>query len=238
VQVDPIKPTLKAPGTKRLKLKVDDKLTKFAFNLNLRHYTEAASSAGRSVRAGSGVGAEEAEAAVVAAREALTPFMSKPSTRRGNGGGAAGRRQRRRGGAAAAMEAAEVDAAADAAAAAEEETQAGVAAEAEAEAGATEVDVAAAAAARHGDVSTSEPLQPPSTPPPPPLPLPPQPPLPSPPPPPPPQLRDNEYFQIPDDTGEDGSPGGQGAGGVAPSFGANADGLWAGAYTRPLISSA
>ena len=39
VQVDPIKPTLKAPGTKRLKLKYDKLLSSFAFNFNLRHYT-------------------------------------------------------------------------------------------------------------------------------------------------------------------------------------------------------
>jgi len=38
VQVDPIKPTLKAPGTKRLKLKYDEPLSNFAFNFNLRHY--------------------------------------------------------------------------------------------------------------------------------------------------------------------------------------------------------
>jgi len=36
-QVDPIKPTLKAPGTKRLKLKCDDPLLSFGFNFNLRH---------------------------------------------------------------------------------------------------------------------------------------------------------------------------------------------------------
>jgi len=39
VQVDPIKPMLKAPGTKRLKLKIDELLSSFAFNLNLRRYT-------------------------------------------------------------------------------------------------------------------------------------------------------------------------------------------------------
>jgi len=40
VQVDPIEPTLKAPGTKRLKLKYDVALSNFAFNFNLRRYTE------------------------------------------------------------------------------------------------------------------------------------------------------------------------------------------------------
>jgi len=41
VQVDPIKPTLKAPGTKRLKLKCDKLLSRFAFNFNLRRCTTA-----------------------------------------------------------------------------------------------------------------------------------------------------------------------------------------------------
>jgi len=40
MQVDPIKPTLKAPETKRLKLKHDEPLSNDAFNLNLRRYTE------------------------------------------------------------------------------------------------------------------------------------------------------------------------------------------------------
>jgi len=39
VQVDPIKPTLKAPGTKRLTQKCDESLSNFAFNFNLRRYT-------------------------------------------------------------------------------------------------------------------------------------------------------------------------------------------------------
>ena len=38
VQVDPSKPTLTAPGTKRLKLKCDEPLSNFAFKCNLRHY--------------------------------------------------------------------------------------------------------------------------------------------------------------------------------------------------------
>ena len=40
MQVDPIKPTLKASGTKRLKLKRDELLSSFAFNFNLRRFTE------------------------------------------------------------------------------------------------------------------------------------------------------------------------------------------------------
>ena len=38
MQIDPIKPTLKAPGTKLLKLKCDKPLSNFAFEFNLRRY--------------------------------------------------------------------------------------------------------------------------------------------------------------------------------------------------------
>jgi hypothetical protein len=38
MQVDPIKPTLKPPGTKRLVPKWDEPLSDFAFNFNLRRY--------------------------------------------------------------------------------------------------------------------------------------------------------------------------------------------------------
>jgi len=38
VLVDPIKPTLKSPGTQRLKLKYDVPLSKIAFKFNLRRY--------------------------------------------------------------------------------------------------------------------------------------------------------------------------------------------------------
>ena len=40
MQVDPIKHTLKAPGTKRLQLKYDKPLSFFAFNFNLRRYNK------------------------------------------------------------------------------------------------------------------------------------------------------------------------------------------------------
>ena len=40
MQVDPIKPTLKVPETKRLKLKYDEPLSSFAFHFNLRRYSE------------------------------------------------------------------------------------------------------------------------------------------------------------------------------------------------------
>jgi len=38
VQVDPMKPTVKAPGSERLKPKCDDILSDFAFKFNLRRY--------------------------------------------------------------------------------------------------------------------------------------------------------------------------------------------------------
>jgi len=43
VQVDPVKPTLKAPGTKRLKLKYDEPPSNFAFKFNLHRYITALS---------------------------------------------------------------------------------------------------------------------------------------------------------------------------------------------------
>jgi len=42
VQVAPIKPTLNAPGTRRLKLKYDQVVSNFAFKFNLRPYTMGA----------------------------------------------------------------------------------------------------------------------------------------------------------------------------------------------------
>jgi len=45
VQVDPIKPVVEALGTKRLILKYDQPLSKFAFKFNLRCYTTADASA-------------------------------------------------------------------------------------------------------------------------------------------------------------------------------------------------
>jgi len=39
VQVDPLIPMLKAPGTKRLKLNYDEPLSNFAFEFNLRRYS-------------------------------------------------------------------------------------------------------------------------------------------------------------------------------------------------------
>ena len=41
MQVEPIRPTFKAPGTKRLKLKCGELLSSFAFNVDLRRFTKA-----------------------------------------------------------------------------------------------------------------------------------------------------------------------------------------------------
>ena len=41
MQVDPIKPMLKAPGPECLNLKCDETLSKFAFNFKLRRYNES-----------------------------------------------------------------------------------------------------------------------------------------------------------------------------------------------------
>ena len=40
MQADPVKPKLKPPGTKRLKLKYDGPLSNAAFKFSLRRYTE------------------------------------------------------------------------------------------------------------------------------------------------------------------------------------------------------
>ena len=45
MQVDPIKPTVKAPGTNRSKLKCDVPLSSCGFNFNLRRYTKDLSKA-------------------------------------------------------------------------------------------------------------------------------------------------------------------------------------------------
>ena len=52
MQVDPIKPTLKAHGTVRLKLITDEPLSNFAFKFNLRRYTvgEADENLGRALQ--------------------------------------------------------------------------------------------------------------------------------------------------------------------------------------------
>jgi len=46
LQVDPMELTLKAPGSRRLKLKYDASLSNFAFEFNLRRYSVGAGAAG------------------------------------------------------------------------------------------------------------------------------------------------------------------------------------------------
>ena len=41
MQADPIKPTLKPPGTKLLRLKYEKVVSNLAFNFNLRRYSKA-----------------------------------------------------------------------------------------------------------------------------------------------------------------------------------------------------
>jgi hypothetical protein len=50
VQVEPIKPTLKAPGIKLLKLKHDEPLSNVAFKFNLRRYTKVQDEIARGLR--------------------------------------------------------------------------------------------------------------------------------------------------------------------------------------------
>ena len=50
VQVDPIKPMLKAPGTETLKLKYGELPSKFAFDFNLRRYTVRSGAVPRCLR--------------------------------------------------------------------------------------------------------------------------------------------------------------------------------------------
>ena len=57
MQVDPIKPTLEAPGCKRLKLQYVKLLSNFAFNFNLRRYSAGAQVTGSYVMGGVRVGA-------------------------------------------------------------------------------------------------------------------------------------------------------------------------------------
>jgi hypothetical protein len=51
VLVDPINPTLKAPGIKRLKLKHDEALSSFAFKNSLRRYNSGHAGRGAGVEA-------------------------------------------------------------------------------------------------------------------------------------------------------------------------------------------
>ena len=64
VQVDPVKPMLKPPETKRLKPKCDGPLSNFAFEFNLRRYNE-----GLTMTSGTGAAAAAQEKA---------PMMHQP----------------------------------------------------------------------------------------------------------------------------------------------------------------
>ena len=52
MQVDPVKPALKAPGIKRLKLEFDEPLSNFAFKFNLRCFSWGVTTATAGLRAG------------------------------------------------------------------------------------------------------------------------------------------------------------------------------------------
>jgi len=62
VQVDPIKPVLKAPCSKRLKPKHDGPLSLFAFKFNLRRSTKGGSSAAAAAAAAAAAMATSAAA--------------------------------------------------------------------------------------------------------------------------------------------------------------------------------
>ena len=68
MQVDAIQPKLKAPGTKRLKLKYDNLLSSFAFKFSLRRYTQARA---------------EAEVAAAASAEAASRREARLTEQRG-----------------------------------------------------------------------------------------------------------------------------------------------------------
>jgi len=68
VQVDPIKPTLKAPVSKSLKLKYDKPVSNVAFKFNLRHYTMAVRHGGDSPGPAAYCDAAAAAAAAAAAK--------------------------------------------------------------------------------------------------------------------------------------------------------------------------
>ena len=82
-------PTLKAHGTKRLKLKYDDPLSDFAFNFSLRRYNEAGTSEGTAAAAGGQEVPEEV--ALPEARHLFAMLSSgEPLPGAGARGGAAG----------------------------------------------------------------------------------------------------------------------------------------------------
>jgi hypothetical protein len=87
VQVNPIKPTLEPPGSKRLKLICDAPLSIVAFNLNLRRYNSARvgafyEAAGSALEGAGGAAGGGGAVGVDRSREAWN--------RNGHGGGAGG----------------------------------------------------------------------------------------------------------------------------------------------------
>jgi len=85
VQVEPMKPLLKAPGTKRLKLEYDELLSSFAFKFNVRRYTlESTTTYSVATRSTAGAPAAPAVAAAAGggARTGLT-FCKRKSVQEG-----------------------------------------------------------------------------------------------------------------------------------------------------------
>ena len=74
VQVNLMKPTLKPPGTKRLKPKYDEPLSNFAFNVNLRRYAVERGVAG-------GCATEDLHGRAVQV-DPIKPTLKPPGTKR------------------------------------------------------------------------------------------------------------------------------------------------------------
>jgi hypothetical protein len=79
-----MKPALKAPGTKRLKLTCDETLSNFAFNFKLRRYTKAGLAAAGS---GGAAGGAENTAPPGSTGKPLRDRTSTGSAGSGGGGG-------------------------------------------------------------------------------------------------------------------------------------------------------
>jgi len=98
VQVDPIKPTLKALGTKRLKQKYVELLSNFAFNFNLRRYIAVmnrANMAGPAARQPPSMAADSAFSGVsnienIAPTPAYNQRPGAAANNNNNGGGGGG----------------------------------------------------------------------------------------------------------------------------------------------------
>ena len=79
MQVDRIKPTLKSPGTKRLKLECDKPLSNFALNFNLRRYTKAESTIAAVLPAAAAAIPPAVSALAAAVAKPTPPFTTKPA---------------------------------------------------------------------------------------------------------------------------------------------------------------